>query len=59
MWQFHLNKDEKEVEMIQRHTLNLMANHSLSGTTAQMTFEPLINKIVAKYRKCSLIANHE
>lgn len=57
-WHIQLNKDRRQFEMIQRYTLNLTANHILSGTIAQITFEPLINKITAKYIKSSLIANH-
>lgn len=37
-WQIQSNKDRKQIEIIQRDGLNLIANHNLTGTIAQMFF---------------------
>lgn len=57
VWQIQLSKDRNQFEMIQRCTLNLMANRFLWSNCSNDIWT-LINKIIAKYIKWFLIANH-
>lgn len=55
-WQTQLNKDGKQFEMIQRYTLGRIANHTPSGTIAQMAFKQSSGKIYI-FSNCKLCVN--